>query len=286
MTEWPIGLSTGLFYRIRFTECLPWIREAGFNLIEVCSSHGHMDYHSKKDVEAAARIIEDLGIECYSFHAPFREEIDITSPDLGQRRRSEYEIFMAAEAAAILKSRYFVFHPGPEKSFEPPLHERLQRMNNAVEVLNNVYRKCAELDIELALENMLPHLFCGSTKDILWLIGSVDTLEPAVCLDTGHAYLAGGVSAMIHKVSTKLHIIHVNDNGGNGDDHLPPGRGKIDWRQFILDLRAVQFTGVLILELSPQGHHQKEHLIHLALDSMHYLRETLREIDHVQRTSS
>lgn len=283
MTEWPIGISTGLFYRIPFTQCLPWIREVGFNLIEVCSSHGHMDYHSKEDITSAAALIKDLGIECYSFHAPFREEIDITSPDVGQRRRSEYEIFKAAEAAAILNARYFVFHPGPEKSFEPPLHERLQRMNNAAEVLNNVYRKCAELDIELAIENMLPHLFCGSTKDILWLIGSVETLEPAMCLDTGHAFLAGGVSMMIHKVSTQLRMIHVNDNLGQGDDHFPPGQGKIDWRQFVLDLRSIQFSGVLIMELSPGEHRAKEELLKMAFDSVHYLREVIRDIDHVHK---
>lgn len=285
MIEWPIGISTGLFYRMRFVECLPWIREAGFNQIEVCSSHGHLDYHSKQEIAEAARIIADLEIEPYSFHAPFRNEIDITSPDLHQRRRSEYEIFTAAEAAATLNVRYFVFHPGPEKSFEPPLHQRLQRMNNAVEVLSNVYRKCSELGIELAFENMLPHLFCGSTKEILWLIGSVQELEPAICLDTGHAHLGSGVTEMIHKVGSRLQIIHINDNNGSGDDHLPPGRGKIDWKRFMTDLKTVNFSGMLILELSPGDCSDKEGLLKLAHESMRYLREITRQMDHLQKQS-
>lgn len=283
MLDWPIGISTGLFYRMPFGTCLPWIRQVGFNQIEVCSSKGHLDYHSKREIEDAARMIGDFGMEALSFHAPFHEEIDITSPDLQRRRQSEYEIFKAAEAAAMLNARYFVFHPGPEKSFEPPLHERLQRMNNAVEVINNVYRKCEELQIQLAMENMLPHLFCGSTQDIMWLIGSVRELEPAVCLDTGHALLAGGVSEMIHKVSTHLQIVHVNDNSGTGDDHLPPGQGKIDWHQFVLDLRAVSFSGVLILELSPGKYTEKDDLLKLVLDSAHYLRELTRQVEYSQR---
>jgi len=90
---------------------------------------------------------------------------------------------------------------------------------------------------------------------------------------------------MIHKVSTKLQMIHVNDNSGQGDDHFPPGQGKIDWRQFVLDLRAIQFAGVLILELSPGPYYQKEQLLKMALDSMHYLRETVRGIDHAQKSS-
>ncbi|MCE5186793.1 MAG: sugar phosphate isomerase/epimerase [Planctomycetaceae bacterium] len=283
MTEWPMGLSTGLFYRFQLIECLPWIRQAGFNQIEVCSSGDHLDYHSRHDVEEAGRMIADLGIETYSFHAPFREAIDITSPDLQRRRASEYEIFKAAEAAAALKARYFVFHPGPEQWFQPPVHERLQRMNNAVEVLNNVYRKCSELDIDLAIENMLPHLFCGSTKDILWLIGSVEKLEPAVCLDTGHAFLSGGAREMIRKVAGRLEMIHVNDNSGTADDHVPPGQGKIDWKQFILDLRTINFTGVLILELSPGQFTQKEQLLKMAMDSVHYLRDLIRQIGHDQK---
>jgi sugar phosphate isomerase/epimerase len=47
-----------------------------------------------------------------------------------------------------------------------------------------------------------------------------------------------------------LQIIHAHDNGGVGDNHLPPGEGKIDWEKFLCDLIEVRFRGALILEMA------------------------------------
>ena len=85
------------------------------------------------------------------------------------------ELLKAAEAAAILKVRYFVVHPGPEKASLPD-HERFWRLQNAVGVLNQTLRHCRQLGVGLVLENMLPHLFAGRIRDLLWILGALDTL--------------------------------------------------------------------------------------------------------------
>ena len=58
--------------------------------------------------------MELLGIDAYSFHAPFGDRIDITSLNRHERNASVQEVLAAAEAAAQLKARYLVIHPGPE----------------------------------------------------------------------------------------------------------------------------------------------------------------------------
>jgi len=80
-------------------------------LIEVCSSPAHLDYHDLKAVDQAARMIESLGIEAYSLHAPFAEEIDITSLDERRRDHARAELLRATEAAGRLGVRYLVIHP-------------------------------------------------------------------------------------------------------------------------------------------------------------------------------
>lgn len=55
---------------------------------------------------------------------------------------------------------------------------------------------------------------------------------------------------VIHKLSGHLHLIHVNDNRGDRDDHLAPGEGHIDWPWLISELKRCHFDGTLILELS------------------------------------
>ncbi len=48
-------------------------------------------------------------------------------------------------------------------------------------------------------------------------------------------------------------MLHVHDNRGNGDEHLPPGDGAIDWEKLMRELIAVRFRGTLILELAGQS---------------------------------
>jgi sugar phosphate isomerase/epimerase len=250
VTSWPIGLSTGCFYHQNILDCLPLIRESGFSMIEVCSTPEHLNFHDLKSVEVAAKRIRELGMEAYSFHAPFAPNIDIASSDDAHRAASVAEIFKAAEAAALLQVHYFVLHPGPENPAAIPATEQLPRMQHVVESLNQVARRCRDLGIICVLENKLPHLLFGNTSDILWILDGINSAEVGACLDTGHAYLGGDIHNLVHKLSGHLRMIHAHDNGGADDNHLPPGDGKIDWNKFLRDLVEIRFRGAFILEMA------------------------------------
>lgn len=219
-------------------------------MIEVCFSPTHLDYHDAAAVQRAAARIDDLGMQTYSFHAPFAPDLDISSPDAVLRERALREILCAAEAAAILQVHYFVIHPGPELAANPPHADRISRMERVVDVLNRVAARCHELGIECVLENKLPHLLFGKTSDILWILDGLDSLEVGVCLDTGHAALSGDLQNLLHKLAGHLKMLHVHDNTGRGDDHLPPGDGSIDWESLLRTLATNSFHGALILEIA------------------------------------
>jgi sugar phosphate isomerase/epimerase len=219
-------------------------------MIEVCSSPEHLDFRDLRSVHRAAERIRELGMEAYSFHAPFAPKIDIASSEDGQRAESVAEIFKAAEAAAVLQVHYFVLHPGPENPAAIPASAQLPRMQHVVESLNQVARRCRELGIMCVLENKLPHLLFGNTSDILWILDGINSAEVGACLDTGHAYLGGDIHNLVHKLSGHLRMIHAHDNGGADDNHLPPGDGKIDWNKFLRDLIEVRFRGAFILEMA------------------------------------
>lgn len=282
MSDWPVGLSTGCFYYTSFFDCIEPIRHGGFGMIEIASSRTHLDYHDKHSMAKAARTLQKLGIEAYSFHAPFREDIDVTSLDEDARAHARREIFSAADAAAILGVRHFVFHPGPEKSFEPMPEERIQRMNYAAEIINEVCEYCQKLGVGIVLENMLPHLFFGNMRDMLWIIGAIESPIVGTCLDTGHAYLSGDIYKVMYKLSGHLQFVHANDNMGRDDDHLPPGKGRIDWKRLLHELNEVDFRGAFILEL--MGQPKKDPYV--VLDEARQARLYLREISRRLRLSS
>ncbi len=276
MSDWPVGLSTGCFYQRNILDSLELIRRGGFDMVEVCSFPAHLDYHDKAAVQRAAQRIEELGMEAYSFHAPFADHIDITSLYPDQRSLATNEILQAAEAAALLQVRYFVIHPGPEHATLPPGHERYQRMENAVSVLNQVARRCQELGVVCVLENKLPHLLFGTTSDILWIMGAMNTIEIGTCLDTGHAYLSGDIYNVMHKLSAHLQMLHANDNLGTYDDHKPPGLGNIDWFKLLAELSETGFHGGLILELA--GNQDAELVLAEARRARRFLRDISRRL--------
>jgi len=55
----------------------------------------------------------------------------------------------------------------------------------------------------------------------------------------------------IGEVGPLLWTLHLHDNNGDGDFHLSPGKGNIDWVAVANALAAVSYSGVLNLELSP-----------------------------------
>ena len=149
-------------------------------------------------------------------------------------------------------------------------------MQHVVESLNQIARRCKELGIMCVLENKLPHLLFGNTSDILWILDGINSAAVGACLDTGHAYLARDMHNLVHKLDGHLRMIHAHDNDGAGDDHLPPGDGKIDWEEFMRDLIEVRFRGALILEMA--GHDDPAVTMTNARRGRAYVREIARRI--------
>jgi sugar phosphate isomerase/epimerase len=276
MTNWPIGLSTGCFYRTPLVDCLETIRGSGFSMIEVVFSPPHLDYRNPQAVQEAAARIDALGLEAYSFHAPFADDIDISSLEPTRREHALAEILRAVEAAASLGVHYFVIHPGPENGDIPSREERLLRIENVCSVLERVAARCGEVGIQCVLENKLPHLMFGQSADLLWILTCLKGNRVGACLDTGHAHLAGELYPLVYKMAPYLRLLHVHDNKGHGDDHLPPGDGRIDWTAVLKELAAVNFTGAFILELAGGG--EPDVIMARARRARSYLRQRARRI--------
>lgn len=250
MNEWPIGFSTGCFYRRNILEVLEPIRDSGFREIEVCSFPRHLDYHNEAAVHIAGERMRELGLHPYSMHAPLADRIDITSPNDEVRRGALAEILKACDAASAMGVANVVLHPGPEHSGRPPEEEFVARMKHAANSLNAVAAHCCERGLHLVLENMLPHLLFGHVSDMMYLLGEISACDVGTCLDTGHAFLAGEMGTVIHKLAGHLAMVHVNDNRGERDDHLVPGSGLIDWPWVMGELRRAKFAGQLVLEIA------------------------------------
>ena len=144
---------------------------------------------------------------------------------------------------------------------------------------------CRKLGIGIVLENMLPHLFFGNMRDMLWIIGAIESPMVGTCLDTGHAFIAGDLHRIMYKMSGYLQYIHANDNNGKDDLHLCPGKGKIDWHRLLHELNEVGFQGTFILELMGDSQKDPQTVMDEARQSRRFLRDICRRLTVDQSTA-
>jgi sugar phosphate isomerase/epimerase len=156
-------------------------------------------------------------------------------------------------------------------------------MAHAVDVLTAVAAHCRAHGIHFLLENMLPHLFAGQTADLLWLLDVLAPLEVGMCLDTGHAHLAGDLHTIVPQCARRLRLLHVHDNRGHFDEHLPVGDGHIAWAPLLQQLSASGVHGPLIVELAGGG--PAHTIVEGARRAQHALHALWRRLDCADATT-
>jgi sugar phosphate isomerase/epimerase len=69
-------------------------------------------------------------------------------------------------------------------------------------------------------------------------------------VDIGHCNLWGRQPVdLIRRFAGHIRHVHLHDNDGRGDLHLPPGTGKIEWPPVLAALRAAGYDGTVTLEV-------------------------------------
>jgi sugar phosphate isomerase/epimerase len=69
-------------------------------------------------------------------------------------------------------------------------------------------------------------------------------------LDVGHANVGGDrLEGMLNRLGSRLAHVHLSDNGGRSDDHLPLGAGTVNWPRAIRLLREAGYDDTITLEV-------------------------------------
>ncbi len=130
-------------------------------------------------------------------------------------------------------------------------------------VNHEYYDKYVEMGVKCgvgtAFENMLHRtkpdrptcLRYGSHyRDLLDFVDSYADPMVQICWDFGHANVAGFDQCVaLREVGMRLKCVHMNDNFGTGDHHVPPFIGNIDWEAIITVLAEIGYEGEFSLEI-------------------------------------
>ena len=139
----------------------------------------------------------------------------------------------AIQAAASIGAELYIIHPG-YTPWSFCWRDSLQALDQS---LSDLAPMQEEHGIRLAVENMPKSDWLFFNKPDLELHGL------GMVLDVGHAQTCGTLSDFLSHPA--LTHVHLHDNCGNGDDHLPLGKGCINLPPVLKAIEERSLTAAL-----------------------------------------
>jgi len=141
-----------------------------------------------------------------------------------------------------------VLHCGSTPIKHPIISYMAKR--NLKKALFIILEESKKYDIETTLENSY-----FDENDVFYKVEEFKRFvesfkgELKVCFDFGHAHISSqGISKSLEVLKPLITHIHIHDNFGKKDDHLPLGKGSIDFTDYLEFIR--NFNGSIILEIN------------------------------------
>lgn len=165
------------------------------------------------------------------------------------RKASLEECLEALNLASYLKAHCVVLHPGSFLGLGNLVRDLSTQA--ALESLDALLEKASSLGLPVGLENMFPKGgWLVTPKDFAPVLRRFPSL--GITLDVGHAFIGGGlqrVREFLSSYSDRILHLHLSDNWGERDDHLPIGAGKIPFPKVAEALKGCQYKGWATLEV-------------------------------------
>lgn len=226
-------------------EPFPRLKELGIHQLQIFMWPGHFTGESEEEIAALEQAAQANGVAFPSLHAPFLD-LDLASSETETYERTMEALEATLALARRLAARRVVVHPrGADRQGEPEDQLGFELLGQRLETLKRAARRHG---VSVCLEN-LPGSDFGALPNRLLALD-----HGQFCLDLGHAHLNGHLApGLIRRFESRLSVLHVNDNQGSRDEHLPPGRGGIDWEGIERELLEIRFHGEYCIEIAEGG---------------------------------
>ncbi|SEI46001.1 Sugar phosphate isomerase/epimerase [Dyadobacter koreensis] len=90
----------------------------------------------------------------------------------------------------------------------------------------------------------------ATTDSFLLFSQAVNAPNLKFNLDTSNQFLVSDSLALsLVRLRDKISYIHISDNSGLKTEHLPPGKGNIDWDLFFAVLREINYKGRIAIDV-------------------------------------
>ncbi|HEY6264054.1 MAG TPA: sugar phosphate isomerase/epimerase family protein [Candidatus Acidoferrum sp.] len=252
-------LSTYLFVSRKLTpELLGQISGAGFQGVEIFCTRRHFEYASKTEVRAIASALDAHKLQLVSLHAPtsrdtsaMRESgmpLSICEVERVRRIEAMDELKRVIDVADDLPYSRLILHMGGSRETADP-----RKRDAAFSTLEHLVLHAHHAGVTICVENTTSEM--GDPAYLRAFVDETRLTGLRFNFDIGHAHLADGPEEeRIEKSFVPLRelvaSVHLHDNHGEKDEHLPPFDGTIAWPAAIKVLKTAPGSNLpLVLEL-------------------------------------
>jgi sugar phosphate isomerase/epimerase len=252
-------LSTYLFVSRKLTpEVLGQIAGAGFQGVEIFCTRSHFEYSVKTEIQAMAGALEGSRLQLVSLHAPTSRDLSamresgtpLSICEVERVRRIEAmdELKRVIDVAEDLPYSRLILHMGGSRETADP-----RKRDAAFSTLEHLILHAHHAGVTICIENTNSEM--GDPNYLRAFVDETRLSGLRFNFDIGHAHLSDfpegeRIEKSFSPLSDLVSSVHLHDNHGEKDEHLPPYDGTIEWAAAIKVLRSASQTSLpLVLEL-------------------------------------
>ncbi len=196
--------------------------------------------------EAFRRVLTESGKRVISFHIPFSAQDDLSAPDETLRLRALSRFRALFKQAAFFQAELLVLHPSTEPVDQNRRFEHQLELRKSMQELEGEIKLAG---MRLVLEN-LPRLCMGNTIAELQSMLEGMSATYGACLDVNHLMdQYQQLPELVRQLGRQLYTLHISDYDGIDEKHWLPGKGVINWKEFLKALADINYQGPFNYEL-------------------------------------
>src|SRR5437016_12508873 len=246
-------LSTYLCISKKLTpEILGQIAEADFQGIEIFCTRSHFEYSMKPEIRAMASALEAHRLQLASLHAPTSRDLSATREsgtplsicEVERVRRIEAmdELKRVIDVADDLSYARLVLHMGGSREMADP-----RKRDAAFSTLEHLILHAHHAGVTICVENTTSEM--GDPAYLRAFVDETRLTGLRFNFDIGHAHLSDfpegeRIEKSFSPLRDLVSSVHLHDNHGEKDEHLPLYDGPIDCSAAIKTLQPASQTSL------------------------------------------
>ena len=209
---------------------LPLVLREGINP-EIGITFKALDRFQASDFAEVAKALQDAGLSV-TIHGPF---MDLRPGALDPRIRKVTidRLKQMFDLAPYFRPRSIVCHPSFDERYYVSTEE--EWLQNSVDTWKRFAGIAADMGARIALEN----IYEKEPRQLHRLLTALDSPHIRFCFDTGHfnAFSRAPLEEWLERMGPFIGQLHIHDNRGASDEHLPVGEGNFPFPVLLKYLR-------------------------------------------------